>query len=173
MQPTPDNPWPRPWPESVPLTPCLALPLTEPLRKGLRQVREWQMAEHLAGRPQLVCGVFYDEEVVCLRAGGGHAAYLGTDGRVYYENYGEGKDTVVLTDPRAVACTIVTCAGDIGLPQLIDMLPTRPANGFVCRLCQGGRWESAGADQWCCRRCRGLGWTLAEQNAAAGRELEL
>jgi hypothetical protein len=92
VQPTADKPWPRPWPESVPLTPCAALPLTERLRERLRQIREHQMAEHRAGRPQLVCGVFYDEEVVCLRAGSGHAAYLGTDGRVHYENYGEGKD---------------------------------------------------------------------------------
>jgi hypothetical protein len=144
------------------------LPLTEPLRERLRRIREHQMSEHRAGRPQLVCGVFYDEEVVCLRAGGGHAAYLGTDGRVHYENYGEGMDKVVLTDPRDVASTIVKCAGDIGMPELIDFLPVRPANGFVCLLCEGTRWEppeSTGDPDgrpWCCRRCRGLGWTHAE-----------
>jgi hypothetical protein len=167
-QPTADNPWPRPWPKSVPLTPCPALPLTERLRERLRHVREDQMAEHRAGRPQLVCGVFYDEEVVCLRAGGGHAVYLGTDGRVHYENYGEGKDTVILTDPRDVASTIVTCAGDIGVSELIELLPPPPASAEVCRLCEGGRWElPTGGDDladrpWCCRRCHGLGWTLAE-----------
>jgi hypothetical protein len=120
------------------------------------------MAEHRAGRPLLVCGVFYDEEVVCLRVFCGHAAYLGTDGRVHYENFGAGKDKVVLTDPRDVASAVVKCAGDIGLPELIDLLPARPANGFVCLLCEGGRWESVGDDRWCCRRCHGLGWTLAE-----------
>ena len=161
MQPTVDNRWPRPWPESVPLTPCPALPLTEPLRVRLRQIRERQMADHLAGRPQLVCDAFYDEEVVCLRVFCGRAAYLGTDGRVHYENFGEGMNKVVLTDPRDVAANIVKFAGDIGVLELIDLLPARPANGFVCRLCEGSRWESAGTDRWCCRRCCGLGWTLA------------
>src|SRR5262249_59142558 len=75
MQRTVDTPWPRPGPEwAGGLPPFPALPLTEPLRARLWHIRERQMAEHLAGRPQLVCGVFYDEEVVCLRAGGGHAA---------------------------------------------------------------------------------------------------
>jgi hypothetical protein len=167
-QPTLDNPWPRPWPKSVPLTPCPALPLTERLRELLRQVREHQMAQHRAGRPELVCGVFYNDEVVCLRAGGGHAAYLGTDGRIHYENYGEAKDPRVLTDPRDVASTIVKCANDIGVPELIELLPPRPAGGEICRLCEGRRWElpaSSGDPDgrpWCCRRCHGLGWTLAE-----------
>jgi hypothetical protein len=161
VQPTADKPLPHPWPDSMPLTPCPALPLTEPIRERLRQIRERQMAEHRAGRPQLVCGVFYDEEVVCLRAGRGHAAYLGTDGRVHYENYGQGKDKVVLTDPRHVASTIAECAGDIGVPELIDLLPARPAHGLVCRLCEGSRWASAGGDRWLCLLCHGLGWTLA------------
>jgi hypothetical protein len=145
----------------VAVVPCRALPLTEPLRARLNQIRERQMAEHRAGRPQLVCEVFYDEEVVCLRAGGGHAAYLGTDGRVHYENYGEGKEKVVLTDPREVAATIVKCAADIGVPERINLLPARPVSASVCRLCAGTRWESEGANRWCCRRCYGLGWTLA------------
>lgn len=166
MQPTTNEPWPRPWPESVPLSPVPVLPLTEQLRERLRQIRAHQLTEHLAGRPQLVCAVFYDEEVVCLRAGGGHAAYLGTDGRVYYENYGEGRDKIVLTDPRDVASTVVKCAHDIGLPELIECLPPRPANCIVCRLCAGSRWHQHPTDDpnepsQCCRRCHGLGWTLA------------
>jgi hypothetical protein len=165
--PTADNPWPRPWPESVSLSPCPPLPLTELLQERLCQVRQRQMADHLAGRPQLVYGAFYDEEVVCLRAGGGHAAYLGTDGRGHSENYGEGKDAVVLTDLRDVASTIVKCAAHIGMAELIDVLPDRPSGGVVCRLCGGSRWEppestgDIGGPPWWCRRCRGLGWTLA------------
>jgi hypothetical protein len=167
MQPTAENPWPRPWPESVPLAPCTALPLTEPLRQRLRQIRDCQMVDHRAGRPQMVCEVFYEDEVVCLRAGGGHAVYLGTDGRVHYEYYGEGKDRVVLTDPRDVASTIVQCAGDIGMPELIDLLPVRPGSAVVCRLCEGSRCEllaTTGDPEcrpWCCRRYKGLGWTVA------------
>lgn len=162
-----DTPWPKPWPDSIPLTPLHALPLTDSLRNSLRKVREQQMDEHRAGRPQLVCGVFYEEEVVCLRVFGGHAAYLGTDGRLHYENFAEGLEKELLTDPRDVASTLVKWAADIGLPQLVDQLPTRPANGFVCQLCNGTRLEGPLGDpqiqRWCCRRCQGLGWTMAER----------
>jgi hypothetical protein len=166
VQPTADDPWARPWPDPGP-TPLPALLLTESLRERLREVRQQQMADHRAGRPQLVCAVFYDQEVVCLRAGGGHATYLGTDGRVHYENYGEGKDCIVLTDPRAIASVIVKCARDIDVPELVGQLPPMPLGGVVCRLCGGSRWESpastgdAKGQPWCCRRRNGLGWTLA------------
>jgi hypothetical protein len=92
------------------------------------------MAEHLAGRPQLVCSIFYDKEVVCLRAGGGSAVYLGLDGRVHYENYNEGHAPVVLTDPREIAWAIVKHASEIGIPELIELLPTRPPGAVECKL---------------------------------------
>src|SRR4051812_22139407 len=91
VQPTAEAPWPRAWPESVTLAPFPALRLTEPLVARLRLLRDHQMKEHLAGRPQMVCGVFYEEEVVCLHVFCGHATYLGTDGRVHYQNFNEGK----------------------------------------------------------------------------------
>jgi hypothetical protein len=152
------------WPDSQLLSPCNSLVLSEPLRERLRLIREHQLAEHRAGRPQLVCGIFYDQEVVCLRTGGGSAVFLGLDGRIHYENYGEGIDPVVLTDPRDVAWAIVKHAGDIGIPELIDVLPSRLEQAVVCKLCRGNRWETSGssaADRWCCRLCYGLGWTLA------------
>jgi hypothetical protein len=131
------------------------------------QVREQQLADHRAGRPQLVCAIFLDRDVVCLQAGGGHAGYLGLDGRIHYVNYGEGFDPVVLTDPREVACVIVRFAGDIGLPELIDLLPVKPQGAVVCGICKGSRWmppevlASGDGRPLCCRRCYGLGWTLA------------
>ena len=81
--------------------------------------------------------------------------YLGTDGRVHYENYGEGLDKMVLTDPRDVASSIVKWAADIGVPELIDLLPDRPEGAVVCRLCEGTRWESLESS------CNSSGWTLA------------
>lgn len=60
------------------------------MRNQLRQIRERQMADHQAGHPQMVCAIFYVQDLICLRAGCGHATYLSLDGRVYYENYGEG-----------------------------------------------------------------------------------
>src|SRR5262245_35610725 len=118
MQPADDEPWPPPWPEGVPLEPCPPLALTEPLRQRLREIREQQMATHVAGCPALACALFHEEEVVCLRVSGDRAVFLGTDGRLHYENFGEGKDRVVLTNPRDVAASIVRCAGGLGLPEL-------------------------------------------------------
>jgi hypothetical protein len=152
---------------------CPGLNIDGPLRKRLQQVREQQMADHRAGRPQLVCGIFSDTEVVILKAGMGHAAFLGLDGRVWAENYGEGFPPEVLTDARDVASVVVRWSGNIGLPELIELLPARPAGGFVCGVCGGSRWlpESIGVQDdgrpLCCLRCYGLGWTLAEPGAAA------
>jgi hypothetical protein len=168
MQSTDETPWAWPWPESSDgLAPCIALPITESLRERLRRLRRQQLADHSAGSPRLVCALFYEEDVVCIRAFGGHAAYLGLDGRVSCENYGEGLGPEVLSDPRDVASIIVRFAGDLGIPELIDLLPTRPDGAVACRLCKGSRWESSPPEgeseggRWCCRRCRGLGWTLA------------
>jgi hypothetical protein len=169
MEPTAPKSWPHPWPEDrVATLHCPGIAIGDPLRERLQRIREQQMADHRFGRPQLVCTTFYDQEVVCLRAGGGHAAYLGLDGQVHYENYGEGFDAVVLTDPRDVASAIVKCAADIGVPELIDLLPTKPESAFVCGLCKGSRWMPAevmtsdDGRSICCLRCYGLGWTLAE-----------
>src|SRR5207249_3548267 len=105
------------------------------------------------------CGIFYDQDVVCLRAGAGHALYLGLDGRIHHVNYGGGIDPMVLTDARWVASAIVRCAGDIGVPELIDLLPARPEGAFVCGLCNGSRWmpkevlASPDGLPICCLRC--------------------
>jgi hypothetical protein len=156
------TPWAKPWPDvEARLAPLPALPLTEELRERLRRLRVEQMARHRAGRPQLVCGIFYDEEVVWLHHGGGSATFLGLDGRVHSEYYGEGKPVVVVTDPRFVAASVVQWASEIGLPELIALLPGRPPTGVACRLCEGRRWESAEEPRLRCRRCWGLGWTLA------------
>jgi hypothetical protein len=135
-------------------------------REHLRRVRESQLADWRAGRPQLVDEMFVEQEVVRLKAGMGHSAYLGLDGTVYAVNYGEGFPPRVLDDPKDVASCIIRWAIDIGLPELIDALPPMPENGEVCSLCQGSRYmpdEFIGTEErrwFFCRRCGGLGWTV-------------
>jgi hypothetical protein len=164
--------WPRPWPnDRLAELHWPALTIDGPLRERLLQIRERQMADHMAGRPQLVCGIFYDLEVVCLKAGMGYAAFLGLDGRVWAENYGEGFHPQVLTDARDVASVIVRWSGNIGLPELKELLPARPSGSFVCGLCGGSRWLPTSimahddGRPLCCLRCHGLGWTFAEPAA--------
>jgi hypothetical protein len=52
----------------------MRLPLTEPQRKHLRGVREAQLADWRAGRPQVVDQMFVDEVVVRLMSSMGRAA---------------------------------------------------------------------------------------------------
>jgi hypothetical protein len=179
MESTAPKTWPYPWPKerSAALL-CPGLNIGDTLRDRLREVREQQMAEHLAGRPLAMCGIFYEREVVCLKAGCGHAAFLGLDGRVWAENYGQGLESEVFTDARDIASVIVRWAGNIGLPELVELLPTKPADAFVCGVCGGSRWlpTTIGVHDdgrpLCCLRCYGLGWTFAEQIAAADRPRE-
>jgi hypothetical protein len=104
---------------------------------------------------------------VCMKAGMGQAAFLGLDGRVWAENYGEGAVSEVLTDARDIASVIVRWSGNIGLSELMDLLPARPTSAVVCGACGGSRWLPASIGvhddgrPLCCLRCYGLGWTLA------------
>jgi hypothetical protein len=154
----------------------MQVPLTEQQRQHLRRVREEQLADWRAGRPQVVDEMFLTDEVVRLMSGMGRACYLGLDGRVWVGNLGEGQLPKDLDDSKDVASCIIRWAGDIGLPELIDALPPMPEVGEVCSLCRGTRYmpdEFIGDEErrwYFCRRCGGLGWTIrAEQVAATDR----
>lgn len=168
------KPYPRAWPND--LTPdlhCPGLRIPEALHERLRNVREQQMADHLAGRPPVVCGLFYDSDVVILKNGLGRAAFLGLDGRVWIQNYGEGLAPEVVTDARDIASIIVRWSGDIEVPELVELLPSKPHGGYTCGVCDGTRWLPRSVAihddgrQLHCLRCHGLGWTLAERAAAS------
>ncbi|HEX8203411.1 MAG TPA: hypothetical protein VF590_23245 [Isosphaeraceae bacterium] len=144
----------------------MRLSLDDGMRERLRRVRESQLEDARAGRPQVVDEMFIEEEVVRLTSGGGHSAYLGLDGRVHRVNYGEGFPPVVLDDPRDIAFALVRWAGDIGLPELVDLLPPAPKGDEVCSLCRGTRFMPAEIMAFSdgrplyCRRCGGLGWIV-------------
>src|SRR5947209_7630744 len=101
----------------------MRVPLTEQQREHLRGVREAQLADWRAGRPQIVDEMFVEQEVVRLMSGMGRAAYLGLDGRVWAGNLGEGELPRVLDDPKDVASCIVRWSGAVGLPELVEVLP--------------------------------------------------
>jgi hypothetical protein len=117
----------------------MRLPLTEQQREHLRNVREAQLADWRAGRPQVVDEMFVEEEVVRLMSGMGRAAYLGLDGRVWVGNLGEGESPQALDDPKDVASCLVRWADAVGLPDLVEALPAMPEGGEVCSLCRGTR----------------------------------
>lgn len=144
----------------------MQMPLTEKQREHLRRVRQAQLADWRAGRPQVVNHLFVEDEVVRLMSGMGRAAYLGLDGRVWVGNLGEGELPRVLDDPKDVASCIFRWASAVGLPELIEALPKMPEGGVVCELCKGTREmpqeiipRAENGFQFSCGRCGGLGWT--------------
>lgn len=152
----------------------MRLPLTEQQREHLRDVREAQLAEWRAGRPQVVDAMFIEEEVVRLMSRMGRAVYLGLDGRVWAGNLGEGESPGALEDPKDVASCIVRWARTVGLPELIEVLPPMPEGGEVCALCGGERETHEGiiprgedGVRRYCPRCGGLGWTTSARTEAA------
>lgn len=144
----------------------MRLPLTDSQCEHLRIVRAAQLADWRNGRPQVVDNLFVEEEVVRLMSSMGRADYLGLDGRVWVGNLGEGELPCVLDAPKEVASCIVRWAGAVGLPDLIEALPSMPEGGEVCPLCHGTREmpqevmpRREDGFRYHCRRCGGLGWT--------------
>ena len=144
----------------------MRLTLTERQQEHLRSVRETQLLDWRAGRPQVVDQMFVDEDVVRLMSSMGRAAYLGLDGRVWIGNLGEGEMPQVVDDPKVVASCIVRWSGVVGLPELVDVLPPMPEGGEVCPLCKGNcvmpeDYAPPREDgfRYHCMRCGGLGWT--------------
>lgn len=142
------------------------LPLTEPQREHLRNLRTSQLVDWRSGQPQIVDDLFIEGEVVRLMSGMGRAAYLGLDGRVWVGNLGEGELPQVLDDPKEVASVIVRWADAVVLPELVEALPAMPDGGEICSLCKGTRempedvWpRTQGGVRPFCQRCGGLGWT--------------
>jgi len=145
----------------------MRMPLTEQQQAHLQCVRQEQLADWRAGRPQVVDELFVEEEIVRLMSSMGRAAYLGLDGRVWVGNLGEGQLPRVLEDPKDVASCIGRWASAVGLPELVDALPTMPEGGEVCSLCKGTREmpeefipRAEDGFRYFCRRCGGLGWTM-------------
>jgi hypothetical protein len=147
----------------------MRLSLTAEQHEHLRHIRQAQLADWRAGRPQIVDELFINQDVVRLMSGMGRAAYLGLDGRVWVGNLGEGEPPLVLEDVKSVASCIVRWSGTLGLPELVDALPAEPEGGLVCPLCEGSRempgWVSEKDDgfRYFCKRCGGLGWVVEAQ----------
>ena len=154
----------------------MRMPLTEQQREHLRRVREEQLADWRAGRPQVVDEMFVTDEVVRLMSSMGRACYLGLDGRVWVGNLGEGQLPCVPDDPKGVASCIVRWAGAAGLPELVESLPTMPEGGEVCSLCKGTREmpeeifpRAADGFRYFCQRCGGLGVDQARRTTRSTR----
>jgi len=76
------------------------IPLNKEHLDQLRCVRESQLADWRAGRPQVVDELFVEEEVVRLMSGMGRACYLGLDGPCGPATSARGNCLGLWTTPR-------------------------------------------------------------------------
>jgi predicted transport protein len=98
-----------------------------------------------------------ETEVFCLFPGLGPAYYLTVDGRVLVDAEDwDGSPIREATDGHAMSA-IVAGARGTGVRELLDLLPSAPANARPCADCRGGRYEPSGS---VCSSCGGLGWTV-------------
>jgi hypothetical protein len=140
----------------------MQLRIPEPLRAKLVALRAEQLQHPYPDE------VLVGREVVVLTLGMGPAIYLGLDGRVVIWHYMEDEPPRITEDLKDIAGGLVIGAKNNDLPELLDLLPKRPAGGVVCRLCSGRRWVEFGTrldgktPEWLvCWECNGLGWQTA------------
>lgn len=99
------------------------------------------------------------EDVVCLYPGLGPALFLAFDGRIIVDDYFYETGVYEVSDPNEAWAAVVLGATRV-LPELLCILPERPAGAADCPDCKGGRFPCANIQQGVRRGCGGLGWLV-------------
>ena len=106
-----------------------------------------------------------DRKAIIVEGSIGHNCYVSPDGDVFMESYDIGSEEPSTLDRSIrsqISCLVL---GSRTLPELADLLPTRPADAPTCETCGGSgrllqeffRDQSAGKGVLC-HECCGLGW---------------
>ena len=131
----------------------------ESLREKLRRIHSEQAAEY--SDPVLTShnAILVTSFLTTL--------YITLDGRVLsLDNLEENAALEELTDSASIWVALTVAAKNLQLPELLQLLPTKPADGVICDHCGGNRWLEVGKDvstgapgSAVCPTCHGLGWT--------------
>jgi hypothetical protein len=123
---------------------------------------------HLRARQRDWSTLIEAEDVVHLFYGLGPARFLAFDGRVLVDPTDwDDTDAYEVTDPKEAWSAIVVGAKVWGFPDLLRLLPDRPASALDCIQCKGTGWVSwvdpvGNEGRVVCRdQCGGLGWEQA------------
>jgi hypothetical protein len=105
------------------------------------------------------------EDVVHLYYGLGPAQFLTFDGRVLVDNYDwDGSGAYEVSEPKEAWSAVVVGADVFGCPELLRLLPRRPATASDCPACRGAGWhflpcaDGRQGKVVCWDVCGGLGW---------------
>ncbi|HUF04901.1 MAG TPA: hypothetical protein VMM38_12095 [Aridibacter sp.] len=100
-----------------------------------------------------------DGKAVLIDGGIGYGAYISPSGDIFLETY----DLVEGSDPtydRTVTGQLqVIRLGSKRIPELLELLPSRPEYSLDCQACSGNGWQIIGPIRIICTDCSGLGWS--------------
>ena len=106
------------------------------------------------------------ENAILITGSFSGALYLTVDGRVIAYDIVYGDDDQVpyeTTDIFEQQLALLIAADRFDVPELLDLLPSKPAATADCPLCAGTRWfrvkdANGTPTKLVCTQCRGLGW---------------
>jgi hypothetical protein len=104
------------------------------------------------------------EDAVWLHTDMGPSYYLTRSGRVLVTDAFEPAIGPRDATEHEVSAALVVGARNLSAPQLLELLPSRPAGSTECTRCRGDRWWSIrdvnGTEaKIICPDCSGRGWT--------------
>jgi hypothetical protein len=100
----------------------------------------------------------FDEEVVWLCTDLWTSYYLTRDWRIFTTDAIEPSARPRIASARGHSGALVLGARNLDAPQLLSLLPPRPASARDCRRCGGERWSSLGqSGKQICSDCNGKG----------------
>jgi hypothetical protein len=89
--------------------------------------------------------------------------YLTLNGQVLRED--DEQPLAVATEPFYIYGTLIIAAQRFDLPELLTLVPARPADGVVCHHCAGTSYLRQ--DRLLCPTCEAKGWIAATATASA------
>jgi hypothetical protein len=137
-----------------------------------KTLRDRLCALHLAQHAEMSPDWFsrveaaFAEGAVFLWVGLGYANYLTLGGQVVCTAPDDSRPGLV-ESLRAIANIIVRGARELGMPELVDLLPSMPSGLAACPGCGGRRWDDTPHPGYpegtVCLICSGLGWQPPRQ----------
>jgi hypothetical protein len=132
--------------------------------------RRWEYA-----RAHCPANLSTDGRAVRVDGSIGYDCWVSPDGDLYMETYDIATEDTPVIDRSRRAQLLVLTLGARTLPQLLLLLPKRPAAAATCSDCRGEGWfrakDGEGRDfSFVCMACCGLGWLEdGEPTASADR----
>jgi hypothetical protein len=99
-----------------------------------------------------------DGKAIRVYGGMSYDCWISPDGDIYAETYDPLCEDSPVADRSRDAQLMVLSLGARTFPQLLWLLPVRPATAVDCSACRGGGWFWVGEMDFICHDCCGLGW---------------